>query len=55
MLQMNNLTPRGEITCLKVTQRARREKKKFFFFSKQADRIFHMLIKKNQDHQIREK
>jgi len=31
------------------------EKKKFFFFSKQADRIFHMLIKKNQDHQIREK
>lgn len=33
------------------------EKKKtfFFFFSKQADRIFHMLIKKNQDHQIRKK
>lgn len=29
--------------------------KKTISFSKQADRIFHMLIKKNQGHQIREK
>lgn len=31
------------------------EKTTVFFFFKQADRIFHMLIKKNQDHQIRKK
>lgn len=29
------------------------EEKKTIFFSKRADRIFHMLIKKDQGHQIR--
>lgn len=31
------------------------EEKKTISFSKEADRTFHMLIKKNQGHQIREK